>query len=126
MKKTLLSTLALVFALSASAFAQAPAATSTSKDPIVQMHTEERAANAVYNAKVKELDAERSKKVNASVAEAVKAAEGTSKDPLVVRREAESKAKNATKADYDAKLKPLKAEHKSEMAAIRAKYKTSK
>ena len=54
MKKTLLSTLALVFALSASAFAQAPAATGTSKDPIVQMHTEERAANAVYNTKVKE------------------------------------------------------------------------
>ena len=56
----------------------------------------------------------------------MKAAEGTSKDPLVVRREAESKAKNATKADYDGKLKALKTEHKSEMAAIRAKYKTSK
>ena len=125
MKKSTLSALALFLAIGGPAFAQAataPAAT-TSTDPIVQMRSEQRAVNSAFAQKYHDAYAERSNKINESVAAAMKAVEGTDKDPFVAHRDAEAKAKKATQADFDAKVKPLLAARKAELAVIAKKYK---
>lgn len=119
---------ALFTVLSATAYAQQPAAkkaaTSASNDPIVKMHEEEAVVRKAYKGKVSAAKQERAAKMKPMVEESVKkdAAKGT--DPIVARHEAESKAKAATKADYDAKVKAAKAERDAAVTEIRKKYPT--
>lgn len=116
----------LFAALSVTAYAQQPAAKkatpSTSSDSIVQMREEEAAARKTYNAKVSAAKKERATEMKPMVDAAVKkdAAKGT--DPLVAKRDAESKAKAATRKEYDAKVKAAKAERDASIADIRKKY----
>jgi hypothetical protein len=126
MNKSPLVIAALLTALGGSAYAQAPAKApapaATSADPIVQMHTEEKAANAAYKEKKKALDTERNAKVTAATDAAAKEATAQGKDPLVAKREASKKVKSETKADYDAKVKAADKERKDALAAIKKKY----
>jgi hypothetical protein len=116
----------LFAALSVTAYAQQPAtkktATSTSSDPIVQMRAEEAAVRKTYNAKISAAKKERAAQMKPMVDAAIKkdAAKGT--DPLVAKRDAESKAKAATRADYDPKVKAARAERDAAIADIRKKY----
>ncbi len=115
---------ALFTVLSVTAYAQQPAAkkaaASTSSDPIVQMRSEEAAVRKTYNAKVSAAKKERAAEMKPMVDAAIKKDKGT--DPLVVKRDAESKAKAATRKDYDAKVKAAKAERDAAIADIRKKY----
>jgi hypothetical protein len=125
-KKTVISTLALLAALSGPAFAQGTAAAPASSDPIVQMRAEQRAANTAYADGLLAAHNERQKKISAAVEAAVKDADAKGKDPLVAKRDAEAKATKATQAEYDAKLKQLKAEQKAALDAAAKKGKASK
>ena len=132
MKKTA-SIIALLAALSSPAFAQgtapapaaAPARAAVSSDPLVQKRDERAAANADYKRKKSALDAGRKEKMSAMVEAELKGSAAQGKDPRVARRDAEANAKKATQADYDAKLKALKAENKAAVDAIDKKYKTA-
>jgi anti-sigma-K factor RskA len=125
--KTTLSTIALLVALSAPAFAQTAAApAAASGDPIVQMRADQRAANAAYATGLIEAYKARSAKVAAAVEAAVKDADAKGKDPLVAKRDAEAKATKATQAEYDANLKKLKADHKAALDAAAQKGKSAK
>ncbi len=128
MKKTTWTALVLFLAISGSALAQATAtpAAAASTDPIVQMRTEQRAVNSTFTQKYMEVYAERNNKINELVAATMKTIEGTDKDPFVAHRDAEAKAKKATQADFDAKVKPLQATRKAELAVIAKKYKAAK
>jgi hypothetical protein len=53
---------------------------------------------------------ERDDKVNAAVEAALKDPKNARKDPQVVRRDARSQARAATRADYDAAIKVARAE----------------
>ncbi len=100
-----------------SAIAQAPAST----DPIVQMRTVEREANAKYSAGLLQAYNERQAKVSAAVEAAVKDADAKGKDPLVAKRDAHNKAMKATEADYEAKQKALKKERDDAIKAAKQK-----
>lgn len=118
----------LIAALSVTAYAQQPAtkkaATDASSDPIVQMRSEEAAVRKTYNAKVSAAKKERAAEMKPMVDAAIKkdAAKGT--DPLVAKRDAEGKAKAATRKEYDAKVKAARAERDAAIADIRKKYAT--
>lgn len=121
MKKPLV-TIAVVAALGGSVFAQgALAQAPASSDPIVQMRTEEREANHAYAEKLLQAYNERNAKVSAAVDAAVKDADAKGKDPLVAKRDAHAKAMKATEAEYEAKLKKLKAERDAAVAAAKKK-----
>jgi hypothetical protein len=100
-----------------SAFAQAPA----SSDPVVQMRMEQREANGKYAAGLLLAYSDRQAKVSAAVEAAVKDADAKGKDPLVAKRDAHAKATKATEAEYEAKLKSLKAERDAALAAANKK-----
>jgi hypothetical protein len=102
-------------ALAQAASAPAPAST----DPIVQMRMAQREANAQYAAKLLQAYAERQAKVSAAVEAAVKDADAKDKDPLVAKRDAHAKAMKATEAEYETKLKALKAERDAALAAAK-------
>ena len=85
----------------------------------MQMREEQRAANATYATKVLEAYNERQAKVSAAVEAAVKDADAKGKDPLVANRDAHAKAMKATEAEYEAKLKKLKAERDAALAAAK-------
>ena len=104
-------------AIAPSAIAQAPA----SADPIVQMRAEQREANAKYAANLLLAYSERQSKVSAAVEAAVKDADAKGKDPLVAKRDAHAKAMKATEAEYEAKLKTLKKERDTALAAAKSK-----
>jgi len=120
---TLLIT-ALFAVLSVTAYAQQPAAkkaapASTSSDPIVQMREAEAAVNKTYKGKVSAARKERAAQMKPMVDESVKKDTAKGVDPLVAKRDAESKAKAATRKDYDAKVKAAKAERDAAIAEIR-------
>lgn len=114
--------------LSVTAYAQQPAvkktATSASNDPIVKMHEEEAVVRKAYNGKVSAAKKERAATMKPMVEASVKKDAAKGMDPIVARHEAESKAKAATKTDYDAKVKAAKAERDAAVAEIRKKYPT--
>jgi hypothetical protein len=118
MKKTPVLVAAFLIALGGTVHAQTTAA----KDPIVQLHAEEKVVNKAYADKKDALDAPRDAQVKAAGDKAAKEATAKGQDALVARREAESKVKAATKADYDAKLKVLDQERDASLAALRKKY----
>jgi hypothetical protein len=118
MKKPILLIATLLAALTGGVYAQAPA----SNDPIVQMHTEERAADKVYKDKKAALDKPHKAKIKAAGDKAAADASAKGQEPGVARRNAEAKVKAETKADYDAQLKAIKKEHSDALAAIKKKY----
>jgi hypothetical protein len=118
MNKSRLFFIALLVALGGPVLAQGTAAPAAkSSDATVQMRAERRAADEAYKKGKAAAQAERDAKVKAAVDAALKDPANKGKDPLVVQREAKSKAMKATKADYDAKIKPLTAERKAAYAA---------
>lgn len=131
MKKiALITVLTLLTALGGVANAQAPAATApapaaapaaTSTDPIVQLRADERAAKAAYKQKVSAASKDRDAKVKTAVDSAVADAKAHGKDPLVAKRDAKKKAKQETKADYDAAVKAAKQERDTAIADARKK-----
>lgn len=127
MNKSSLVLVALIAALGGPAFAQgttaAKAPAVASNDPYVLMRADKKAADAVYSKGKAAAQAERKAKVSAAVDAAVNDPSAKGKDPLVVKRDAEAKAKKATKADYNAKVKALSADHKAAYAAAEKKYK---
>lgn len=124
MNKSTLMIATLLAALAGSVHAQTAAPAST--DPIVQMRAEQNVADKAYSEKKKALSAERNAKAKAAGDAAAADAKAKGADPLVAARNAESKVKSATKADYDAKMKVLKKEHADASAAIKKKYPTPK
>jgi hypothetical protein len=116
MKKTPLIIAALLAALAGSVHAQATAST----DPIVQMREQQRAANATFSQKRAALRAERDAQVAAAADAAGKEATAKGQDPLVARRDATTRARSATKADFDAKMKVITQERDAARAAARA------
>jgi hypothetical protein len=119
---------ALFSILSVTAYAQQPATkkatTSASSDPIVKMHEEEAVVRKTYNGKVSAAKKERAAKMKPMVEASVKKDAAKGADPIVARHDAESKAKAATKADYDATVKAAKAERNAAITEIRKKYPT--
>jgi hypothetical protein len=123
MNKSTLMIATLLAALAGSVHAQtATPAAPASTDPIVQMRAEQNVADKAYSEKKKALSAERSAKAKAAGDAAAADAKAKGADPMVASRNAESKVKSATKADYDAKMKVLKKEHADATAAIKKKY----
>jgi len=124
-KITTLLITAVFSVLSVTAYAQQPAAkkapASTSSDPIVQMREDEAAVKKTYNAKVSAAKKERAAAMKPMIDDSVKKDTAKGVDPLVAKRDAESKAKAATRADYDAKVKAAKAERDVAIADIRKK-----
>ncbi len=126
MKKTGLLFVALLAALSGPVLAQGTAAPAgKSSDATVQMRDERRAADDVYKKGKAAAQAERDAKVKAAVDDALKDPSAKGKDPLVVQREAKSRAMKQTKPEYDAKIKKLSAERKAANAAAEKKYKSA-
>ena len=109
--------------LSVTAYAQQPAAkkapASTSSDPIVQMREAEAAVRRTHNAKVSALRKERAAKMQPMIDEAVKRDVAKGMDPLVAQREARSKARAATRAEFDPKINAATAERDAAIAEIR-------
>jgi len=122
---TLLIT-ALLSVLSVSAYAQQPAAkkapAATSSDPIVQMREEEAAVRRTHNAKVSALRKERAAEMQPMIDAAVKRDTAKGMDPLVAQRDARSKARAATKKEFDAKVNASRAERDAAIADIRRKH----
>ncbi|HAY27216.1 MAG TPA: hypothetical protein DIT03_15815, partial [Candidatus Accumulibacter sp.] len=87
--------------------APAAAAAKTSSDPVVVMRNEQRAARNAFNEAAKPIRAERAATVQAAVDKAVAGAKASGKDPVVAGRVARRQAMEATKADFDAKMKPI-------------------
>ena len=113
MNKTLLMIAALLASLAGSVHAQATAST----DPIVQMREQQRAANATFNQKRAALRSERNAQIATAADAAGKEATAKGQDPLVARRNATTKARNATQADFDAKMKVITQERNDARAA---------
>jgi len=102
----------------------APAATGAkagSSDPVVVMRNEQRAARNEFNAAAKPIRAERAATVQADVDKAVAAAKASGKDPVVAGRVARRQAMEATKPDFDAKMKVITDRRNEAMAAAKAK-----
>lgn len=118
MKKSTLLLAALLVALGGAVHAQAPA----SNDPVVQLRAEEKVVRDAYAEKKKALDTPRDAKIKTAGDKAAADASAKGKDPLVARRQAESKVKSATKKDYDLKVKALKKERDGALSGIRKKY----
>ena len=118
MNRTTLVVAALLTTLAGSVHAQAPAA----KDPVVQLRAEEDAVRKTHATKKDALDAPRDAQVKAAGDKAAKDAQAKGQDPLVARRDAETKVKSSTQADYEAKLKVLDQQRDASLADIRKKY----
>lgn len=101
--------------------APAKAAAMTSSDPIVVMRTEQRAARNAFNEAAKTIRAERAATVKVAVDKAVAEAKASGKDPIVARRVANRQAMQATKPDFDAKMKAITDTRNEAMAAAKAK-----
>ena len=120
---------ALLAALSGLASAQAPATkpapakaeAAAPTDPIVQQRLEEREARKTYNEKVAAARKDRDAKIKPAVDKAVQDAKAQGKDPLVAKRDAEKKAREATKAEYSATVKAAAQERDASIAAARKK-----
>lgn len=103
------------------AAAAATGAKAGSSDPIVVMRNEQRAARNAFNAAAKPIRAERAATVQAAVDKAVADAKASGKDPVVAGRVARRQATEATKPDFDAKMKPIIEARNEAMAAAKAK-----
>ena len=120
---------ALLAALSGLASAQAPATkpapakaeAAAPTDPIVQQRLEEREARKIYNEKVAAARKDRDAKIKPAVDKAVQDSKAQGKDPLVAKRDAEKKAREATKAEYSATVKAAAQERDASIAAARKK-----
>jgi hypothetical protein len=121
---------ALLAATSGLAFAQAPAAktaapakseAAASTDPIVQQRNEEREARKIYNQKVAAARKDRDARMKPAVDKAVQEAKAQGKDPLVAKRDAEKKAREASKAEYTSAVKAAAEERDASVAAARKK-----
>jgi hypothetical protein len=124
MKKTSLCIAAVIAALSGPVLAQgttAPAAKAS--DPVVQMRNERR--SNVFSKGRAAAQAERNTKVRAAEEAALKDPANKGKDPLVVRRDARSKAMRETKPDFDAQMKKLSDERRAAFAAADQKAKAA-
>jgi hypothetical protein len=121
MKASTLMIATLLAALAGTAQAQTPAAP---QDPVVQMRLEKKEIDKVYSDKKKAVNKQRDAKVKAAGDAAFAKPQG--KEPSVARRDAEAKAKAATQADYDTKMKPIKKEHDEALAALYKKYPAAK
>ena len=99
----------------------ATAAKAGSSDPIVVMRNEQRAARNAFNAAAKPIRAERAATVQAAVDKAVADAKASGKDPVVAGRVARRQAMEATKPDFDAKMKVITDQRNEAMAAAKAK-----
>lgn len=94
----------------AKATAPAAKAATPSTDPIVQSRMARRDADAAFSKAQAAARKERDDKVNAAVEAALKDPKNARKDPQVVRRDARSQARAATRADYDAAIKVARTE----------------
>ena len=101
--------------------APAKAAAMASSDPIVVMRTEQRAARNAFNEAARTIRAERAATVKVAVDKAVAEAKASGKDPIVARRVANRQAMQATKPDFDAKMKAITDTRNEAMAAAKAK-----
>lgn len=118
MKNSSLLVAALLVALGGAVHAQAPAA----NDAIVKMRAEEQAVRKTYSDQKKALDTPRDAQIKAAGDKAAADAKAKGSDVAVARRDAETKVKSSTKADYDAKLNALKKQRDASLAEIRKKY----
>lgn len=112
-KATSLLFAAMLAGVAVTTYAQAPAA---SGDPIVQMRQSDSAARKTYNEAVKKAKEERKAEMAPMIEKSVQEATAKGVDPLVAKRDAEKKAKAATKASYDAKVKAAKKDRDAAMA----------
>ena len=101
--------------------APAKAAAMASSDPIVVMRTEQRAARNAFNEAARTIRAERAATVKVAVDKAVAEAKASGKDPIIARRVANRQAMQATKPDFDAKMKAITDTRNEAMAAAKAK-----
>ncbi|MBK7955102.1 MAG: hypothetical protein IPK02_14790 [Candidatus Accumulibacter sp.] len=101
--------------------APAKAAAMASSDPIVVMRTEQRAARNAFNESAKTIRAERAATVKVAVDKAVAEAKASGKDPIIARRVANRQAMQATKPDFDARMKAITDTRNEAMAAAKAK-----
>ena len=97
------------------------AAAMASSDPIVVMRTEQRAARNAFNESAKTIRAERAATVKVAVDKAVAEAKASGKDPIIARRVANRQAMQATKPDFDARMKAITDTRNEAMAAAKAK-----
>lgn len=110
----------------AAAPAPAKAAATTSNDPVVVLRNEQRAARNAFNEAAKPIRAERAATVKAAVDKAVAEAKASGKDPVVAGRVAHRQAMQATKPDFDAKMKAISDTRRDAMAAAKAKRAAAK
>ncbi len=101
--------------------APAKAAAMASSDPIVVMRTEQRAARNAFNEAARTIRAERAATVKVAVDKAVAEAKASGKDPIIARRVANRQAMQATKPDFDARMKAITDTRNEAMAAAKAK-----
>ena len=136
-KTTTLLISTLFAAMTVTAYAQQPAPAkaqpaatkakpAASSDSIVQMRNEGAAARKVYSGKVSAAKKERAAEMKPMISDSVKKDTAKGADPLVAQRDAESKAKAATRASYDAKVKAAKAERDAAVAEARKKAAAAK
>ncbi|WP_374691011.1 hypothetical protein [Accumulibacter sp.] len=104
-----------------SAPAPAAAGAKASSDPIVVMRNEQRAARNAFNEAARPIRAERAATVQAAVDKAVAEAKASGKDPVVAGRVARRQATEATRPDFDAKMKPIIEARNEAMAAAKAR-----
>jgi len=106
--------------------APAKAAATASSDPIVVMRNEQRAARNAFNEAAKPIRAERAATVKEAVDKAVAEAKASGKDPIIAGRVARKQAMQATKPDFDAKMKVITDTRRDAMAAAKAKRAAAK
>lgn len=106
--------------------APAKAAVTASSDPIVVMRNEQRAARNAFNEAAKPIRAERAATVKEAVDKAVAEAKASGKDPIIAGRVARKQAMQATKPDFDAKMKAITDTRRDAMAAAKAKRAAAK
>jgi colicin import membrane protein len=131
MKKSILAAVAALALVSGAAQSQtstpaaaaAPAkmAATASTDPVVVMRAEQRAARTAFNDATRPLRAERAAAVKAAEDKAMAEARAAGKDPLVARRNANRQATEATRSDFEAKMKVHTETRRSALAAATAK-----
>ena len=106
--------------------APASAAATTSSDPVVVLRNEQRAARNAFNEAAKPIRAERAATVKAAVDKAVAEAKASGKDPVIAGRVANRQAMQATKPDFDAKMKAITETRREAMAAAKARRAAAK
>jgi hypothetical protein len=96
-------------------------AATASTDPVVVMRAEQRAARTAFNNATRSLRAERATAVKAAEDKAMAEARAAGKDPLVARRNANRQATEATRSDFEAKMKAHTETRRTALAAATAK-----